>query len=259
MFASIARRVSVVVGRARAIPTPAIIPQQTRMISTTRMAASDKLFLHRDTEDNNANIKFEFTPENLKRAQEIMKKYPPQYKKAATIPLLDLAQRQNGWTSIATMNYVAKLLEVPPMRVYEVATFYTMFNREPVGKYFLQVCTTTPCQLCGSSEVLKTIEKHLGIKVGETTPDKMFTLVEVECAGACVNAPVLAINDDYYISLPQEDLNPETTIRLLEELKAGGSPKAGPQSGRQNCEPTGELTSLTSEPYGPGFGVRADL
>ncbi|KAJ1528232.1 ndufv2NADH dehydrogenase flavoprotein subunit 2, partial [Cladochytrium tenue] len=154
---------------------------------------------HRDTPENNPSIPFEFTPENQKRANEIIAKYPPQYKKAATIPLLDLAQRQNkGFTSISTMNHVAKLLEVPPMRVYEVATFYTMFNREPVGKYFLQVCTTTPCQLCGSTGIVETIEKHLGIKVGETTPDKLFTLVEVECAGACSNAPVLAVNDDYY-------------------------------------------------------------
>lgn len=115
------------------------------------------------------------------------------------IPLLHLGQKQLGWTSISVMNEVARILEVPPMRVYEVATFYTMFNREPVGKYFLQVCTTTPCQLCGSTKVLETLKRELGIDVGQTTPDNKFTLVEVECAGACVNAPVLAINDDYYV------------------------------------------------------------
>eukprot|EP00842_Homolaphlyctis_polyrhiza_P005035 jgi/Hompol1/5532/HPOL_004511-RA len=157
-----------------------------RCFSSSSLVASDKLFVHRDTPVNNQTIPFEFTPENLKRANEIISKYPPQYKKAAVIPLLDLGQRQHGFTSISVMNYVAKLLEMPPMRVYEVATFYTMYNRDPVGKYFLQVCTTTPCQLCGSDEIVKTIEKHLGIHVGETTPDKMFTLVEVECAGACV-------------------------------------------------------------------------
>ncbi|KAI8817231.1 thioredoxin-like [2Fe-2S] ferredoxin-domain-containing protein, partial [Fimicolochytrium jonesii] len=225
-----------------------------RAFSGAPVVRSDKLFLHRDTPENNDTIAFEFTPENLNRAKEIMKKYPPQYKKAATIPLLDLAQRQNGWTSIATMNYVAKLLEVPPMRVYEVATFYTMFNREPTGKYFLQLCTTTPCQLCGSDKILDTIEKHLGIKAGQTTPDKLFTLVEVECAGACVNAPVLAVNDDYY-----EDLTSEATIKILDDLKRGTYPKPGPVSGRQNCEPHGGLTSLTSEPTGPGFRIRADL
>ncbi|TPX59221.1 hypothetical protein PhCBS80983_g02570 [Powellomyces hirtus] len=234
-------------------PRPLLLPHRA-LFSTSRLAASDKLFLHRDTPDNNETLPFEFTAENLARAREIMKKYPPQYKKAATLPLLDLAQRQNGWTSISTMNYIANLLDVPPMRVYEVATFYTMYNREPVGKYFLQLCTTTPCQLCGSDQILDTIKQNLGINVGETTKDKLFTLVEVECAGACVNAPVLAVNDDYF-----EDLTSEATIKILEELKKGGSPKPGPVSGRQNCEPAGGLTSLTGTPPGPGFRIRADL
>ena len=125
-------------------------------------------------------------------------KYPPQYKKAAVIPVLDLGQRQLGWTSISVMNEVARILEMPPMRVYEVATFYTMsvsftffananrFNREPVGKYFLQVCTTTPCALRGSGKIVDTISSELGITPGHTTEDGMFTLVEVECLGACV-------------------------------------------------------------------------
>ncbi|KAJ3041480.1 ndufv2NADH dehydrogenase flavoprotein subunit 2 [Rhizophlyctis rosea] len=225
-----------------------------RSFHTTKAVASEALFVHRNSTYNNETIPFEFNADNLKRAQEIIRKYPPQYKKAATIPLLDLAQRQNGWTSISVMNYVAKLLEMPPMRVYEVATFYTMFNREPVGKYFLQLCTTTPCQLCGSDQILETIQSHLGIKPGQTTDDKLFTLVEVECAGACVNAPVLAVNDDYF-----EDLTPEATRRILDELKAGKEPKAGPVSGRKNCEPAVQLTTLLSDPPGPGFRVRADL
>ncbi|RIA94498.1 thioredoxin-like [2Fe-2S] ferredoxin-domain-containing protein [Glomus cerebriforme] len=225
-----------------------------RPFHASAFTTSDKLFLHRDTPENNPSIPFEFTEESLKRAKEIISRYPPQYKKAAVIPLLDLGQRQLGWTSISVMNSVAKLLEIPPMRVYEVATFYTMFNRDPVGKYFLQLCTTTPCQLCGSTEILETIQNHLKIKPGETTPDKLFTLVEVECAGACVNAPLLAINDDYY-----EDLTPETTIKILESLKQGITPKPGPQTGRITCEPKSGLTSLTSEPYGPGDFVRSDL
>ncbi|KAJ2669422.1 NADH:ubiquinone oxidoreductase 24 [Coemansia sp. RSA 1085] len=225
-----------------------------RNLSTTTAVRSDAIFVHRDTPENNPRIAFEFSADNMQEAKRIMAKYPPQYKKAAMIPLLHLAQKQNGWTSISVMNYIAKLLEVPPMRVYEVATFYTMFNRNPVGKYFLQVCTTTPCQLCGSSKIVEAIEKHLGIKVGETTQDKLFTLVEVECAGACVNAPVISVNDDYF-----EDLTPETTVKLLDDLKAGKSVKRGPVSGRNNCEPLNGQTTLTTPPPGPGFMVRDDL
>jgi len=120
------------------------------------------------------------------QAKEIISRYPSQYIKAAVIPLLDLGQRANsGWTSISVMNEVARMLEMPPMRVYEVASFYTMFNREPVGKFFVQICTTTPCMLggCGSTAILQTLEKELGITAGHTTDDKLFTLVEVECLG----------------------------------------------------------------------------
>ncbi|KAI9598498.1 thioredoxin-like [2Fe-2S] ferredoxin-domain-containing protein [Syncephalis fuscata] len=226
----------------------------TRNLHAAATLRSDAIFVHRDTSKNNPKIPFTFTAENLKIVDSILAKYPPQYKKAATIPLLHLGQRQLGWTSISVMNEVARLLEVPPMRVYEVATFYTMFNRNPVGKYFLQVCTTTPCELCGSTDIVNTIRKHLNIDLGQTTEDGKFTLVEVECAGACVNAPVMAVNDDYY-----EDLTSDSTIKILEALKRGETPPAGPQSSRKNCEPIKGLTSLTTEPTGPGFGVRDDL
>lgn len=140
--------------------------------------------------------------ENAERAQKILLRYPPQYKKAAVIPLLHLAQEQLGWTSISAMNEVARWLEIPPMRVYEVATFYTMFRREPTGRYLVQVCTTTPCELNGSTDVVKALKEELNVdRIGETSKDGIFTLVEVECAGACVNAPVVAINDDYYVRL----------------------------------------------------------
>jgi NADH dehydrogenase (ubiquinone) flavoprotein 2 len=148
--------------------------------------------VHRDTDYNNPKIPFSFNTENRKIADEIISRYPEQYKKAAVIPLLDLGQRQNkGWTSISVMNHVAEVLEMPRMRVYEVATFYTMFNREPVAPNFVQLCTTTPCMLggCGSDSILETIQKHLNITPGHTTPDGKFTLVEVECLGACSNAP----------------------------------------------------------------------
>eukprot|EP00835_Amoeboradix_gromovi_P005070 NODE_443_length_8546_cov_0.160057.p4 type:complete len:227 gc:universal NODE_443_length_8546_cov_0.160057:4852-4172(-) len=188
----------------------------------SRLLRSDKLFLHRNTNLNNPSIKFEFNSSNLKLAKQIISQYPVNYEKAAMIPLLDLAQRQNGFLSISCMNYVSSLLRVPPMRVYEVASFYTMFNREPIGKYHIQVCTTTPCELCGSSKIVDAIKKHLNIDFGETTKDKLFTLSSVECAGACVNAPVMAVNDDYF-----EDLNESTTISILDSLKQGKNIAAG--------------------------------
>ncbi|KAH8857779.1 NADH dehydrogenase [ubiquinone] flavoprotein 2, mitochondrial [Schistosoma japonicum] len=220
---------------------------------------SSHLFVHRETPDNNSNTPFEFSAENKKRLNVIISNYPPAHKSAAIIPALDLAQRQHGWLPISAMNKVAEILNVPPMRVYEVATFYTMFNREPVGKYHIQICTTTPCMLggVGSEAILNTLKKTLGIEPGQTTPDKMFTLTEVECLGACVNAPMLQINDDYY-----EDLTAEDTVRIIKEIKAGKKPKPGPQSGqggRFASEPKGGLTSLNTEPKGPGFKVRSDL
>uniref|UniRef100_A0A8D3ANS2 NADH dehydrogenase [ubiquinone] flavoprotein 2, mitochondrial n=1 Tax=Scophthalmus maximus TaxID=52904 RepID=A0A8D3ANS2_SCOMX len=195
-------------------------------------AGAGGIFVHRDTPDNNPDIPFEFTEENKKRIEAIISMYPEGHKQAATIPVLDL---------------VAEVLEVPPMRVYEVATFYTMFLRQPVGKYFIQICTTTPCMLCNSDSILEALQHKLGIKVGETTPDKMFTLIEVECLGACVNAPMVQINDNYY-----EDLTPKDIENIIDELKAGRVPAPGPSL-------PGGLTSLTEPPTGPGFGVRPDL
>jgi len=183
---------------------------------TSSRVASDALQVHRDSPENNAKIPFKFTEQNNKLIEEILKRYPPQYKKAAVMPILDLGQRQHGFTSLGVMNEVARILEMPPMRVYEVATFYTMYNRSPVGKYHLQACTTTPCQLggCGSDSIIKAITNHLGIKPGQTTEDGLFTFVEVECLGACVNAPMVQINDDYY-----EDLTPESVVTLLKALQ----------------------------------------
>jgi NADH-quinone oxidoreductase subunit E len=177
---------------------------------------------------------FAFTPENLERANKIIAKYPEGRQQSAVMPLLDLAQRQTegNWVPTVAMDYIADMLEMPAIRVYEVATFYTMYNLAPVGKNFIQVCTTTPCWLRGSADVVDTCKKELGIGVGETTEDGQFTMIEVECLGACVNAPMMQINDDYY-----EDLTPETTKAILDALKKGEKPKAGPQSGRKGCEP----------------------
>ncbi|KAK4156285.1 thioredoxin-like [2Fe-2S] ferredoxin-domain-containing protein [Chaetomidium leptoderma] len=229
--------------------------RQTRAFSLTARRPSDTLMVHRNTADNNPDIPFKFTEQNEAIITEVLKRYPPQYKKAAVMPLLDLGQRQHGFTSISVMNEVARLLDMPPMRVYEVASFYTMYNRTPVGKFHVQACTTTPCQLggCGSDAIVRAITEHLGVKQGETTADGLFTFLEVECLGACVNAPMVQINDDYY-----EDLTPETMKSLLTALKesvtdvakAGKAPKPGPLSGRDTCENSAGLTNLTSEPWG---------
>jgi len=229
---------------------------QVRGLYQSSVKASDKLFVHRDSDVNNADTPFKFTAENIKRCDSIIGNYPADHKAAACIPLLDLAQRQHGWLPISAMHVVADMLNMPRMRVYEVATFYTMFNREPVGKYHIQICTTTPCMLggIGCAPILETIEKTLGIKPGQTTKDNMFTLSEVECLGACVNAPMVQINDNYY-----EDLTIKDMEEILSDLKAGKVPKAGPRSARFASEPLAGLTSLIEPPTGPGFGVRKDL
>jgi len=183
---------------------------------------------------------FTFTPENLERAKKIIAKYPEGKQASACMPLLDLAQRQNGgWLSRAAMDTVADILGMPRIRVYEVATFYTMYNKTPVGKHVIQVCTTTPCWLRGSDDVVHTCERKLGIGVGETTDDGQFTLREVECSGACVNAPVVQIGDDYY-----EDVSPELMEAIIDALKRGEIPKPGSQIGRQSSEPVGGPTTL---------------
>lgn len=203
-----------------------------RAMSTSSVVRSDALFVHHDTPYNNASIPFSFTGDFVPEAQAIISKYPPQYKKAAVIPLLHLAQKQNdNWLSISAMNHVAEVLEMPPMRVYEVATFYTMFNRTPVGKYFVQVCTTTPCILggCGSTAVLEAIEKHLGITAGHTTPDNLFTVIEVECLGACSNAPMVQINDEYYVRTTYSPCRRTSRPRLSSPYWKA-SPAASPSS-----------------------------
>jgi NADH-quinone oxidoreductase E subunit len=183
---------------------------------------------------------FDFTDDNLERAKAHIAKYPAGRQASAVLPLLDLAQRQHGgWLPRAAMDRVAELLEMAPIRVYEVATFYTMFNLRPVGRYLLQACTTTPCWLRGSDQVVGTCERKLGISVGGTTPDGLFTLVEVECLGACVNAPVLQVNDDFY-----EDLDGPATEVLLDAVRAGNVPPPGSAIGRHGSEPIGGRRTL---------------
>ena len=181
---------------------------------------------------------FVFTPENLKKAQAHIAKYPAGRQASAVLPLLDLAQRQHdNWLPRAAMDTVADMLGMPRIRVYEVATFYTMFNLKPVGKHFFQICTTTPCWLRGSDEVVAACKKKLGIGIGETTADGKFTLREVECLGACVNAPIIQVNDDFY-----EDLDGPSTERLIDALKRAEAPPPGSARKRQTSAPEGPLT-----------------
>jgi NADH-quinone oxidoreductase subunit E len=189
---------------------------------------------------------FAFTAENDKKAKLLIDRYPPGRQQSAVIPLLDLAQRQvgaetgtQGWLPIPVIEYVAAYLGMPYIRTYEVATFYTMFNLRPVGRFHVQVCGTTPCMLRGSDEVFAAC-KARGMKKGQTTDDGLFTLSEVECLGACANAPMVQINDDNY-----EDLTFETTAAILDSLARGDTPKPGPQGvNRQTSDPEGGVTSL---------------
>src|SRR5438477_3545396 len=190
---------------------------------------------------------FAFTPGNLELAKAHIAKYPPDRQASAVLPLWWTAQEQHGgWLPGAAMDHVAALLEMPPIRVYEVATFYTMFNLRPVGRYLLQACTTTPCWLRGSDAVVEACERKLGIGVGGTTTNGLFTLVEVECLGACVNAPILQVNDDFY-----EDLDGPSTEALLDALRQGKPPPVGSLNGRRGSAPASGKTTLTEPPEPP--------
>jgi NADH-quinone oxidoreductase subunit E len=178
---------------------------------------------------------FHFTKSNLQKAEEIIAKYPAGKQQSAVMPLLDLAQRQHdNWIPYAAMELIASMLGMPAIKVYEVATFYTMYNKQPVGQHLIQICRTTPCWLRGSDEITKACRKQLGIDVGETSRDGKFTVVEVECLGGCVNAPIVQINDDYY-----EDLSAENMHKILEDLAAGKKTKIGSYAGRHSSEPQG--------------------
>ncbi len=184
---------------------------------------------------------FAFAKENQAKVQAIIAKYPKGRQASAVLPLLDLAQRQHdNWMPRAAVEHIAELLGMAPIRVMEVATFFTMFNMAPVGKYHVQVCGTTPCWLRGVDQVYQAIRDELGVGVGETTEDGLFTVTEVECLGACVNAPMVQINDDNY-----EDLTKANFSEILRALKSGTVPPPGPQTGRTSSEPATGATALT--------------
>ncbi len=197
---------------------------------------------------------FVFTKANQKAIEGIIAKYPKGRQQSAVMPLLDLAQRQvgeegakaaqpyGGWIPRAAMDHIAEVLDMQPIKVYEVATFYSMYNLAPVGKYLIQMCTTTPCWLCGSDDIVNACKKRLGIGMNETTEDGYFTLMEVECLGACCNAPMVQINDDFY-----EDLTAETMTEIIDLLAQDMKPKVGSQTGRSGSMALTGPTSLKDQ------------
>ena len=182
--------------------------------------------------DNEKDL-FEWSETNFLKVKKIIEKYPSGRKQSAVIPLLDLAQRQNkGWLNKKALEKVAETLSMSFIRVLEVATFYSMFNLKPIGKNYIQICRTTPCWLRGSDKLLNIAKEVTGCSLGETSKDKKFTVVEVECLGACCNAPMVQINDDYF-----EDLNEDNFKRLLINLKDDKEISKGSQIGRLSSKP----------------------
>ena len=184
--------------------------------------------------------KFEFNSSSLAEAKTIIAKYPEGKQQSAVMALLYIAQRQNdNWIPLAAMKYIAKFLDMPYIKVYEVATFYSMYNLSPVGKYFVQVCTTTPCMIRGANKLVEACKEKISENELELSKDKTCSWMEVECLGACVNAPMMQINDNYY-----EDLDKEKTLKILELLSKGEVPKPGSYRVRINNEPENNRKTL---------------
>ena len=183
---------------------------------------------------------FEFSSSSLEEANKIISKYPKGKQQSAVMALLYIAQKQNdNWIPLAAMKYIAKLLDMPYIKVYEVATFYSMYNLSPVGKYFIQVCTTTPCMIRGANKLVEACKEKISENENVLSNDNSCSWMEVECLGACVNAPMLQINDDYY-----EDLDKEKTIEIFEKILKGETPKPGSYRGRLNTEPENNRKTL---------------
>ena len=182
---------------------------------------------------------FAFTAENKAWCEETIRKYPPGRQQSAVIPILWRAQEQEGWVTKPIIEEVGRILGMAYIRVLEVATFYTMFNLHPVGEHLVQVCTTTPCWLRGSDEVVAACKKHIHKEPHTVSDDGKFSWMEVECLGACVNAPMILIDKD-----PYEDLNGESTGKLIEAIRRGEQPKTGSQIGRHSSEPIGGAMTL---------------
>ena len=183
--------------------------------------------------EKNQPKNFEFNKKNIELAKKIISNYPEDKQQSAVMSLLYLAQRQNNnWIPLVAMKYIAKFLNMPYIKVYEVATFYSMYNLTPVGKYFFQVCTTTPCMIRGAYNLVNVCKKKISEKEGEISKDGKSSWIEVECLGACVNAPMIQINDDYF-----EDLDPKKLEKIIDQISKNESPKPGSYRGRLNSEP----------------------
>ena len=183
---------------------------------------------------------FEFNSASLEAAKTIIGKYPEGKEQSAVMALLYIAQKQNNnWIPLAAMKYIGKFLEMPYIKVYEVATFYTMYNLAPVGKHFIQVCTTTPCMIRGAYKIVEACKEKISEKENQLSKDKSCSWMEVECLGACVNAPMMQINNDYY-----EDLDKEQTLKILDKILSGQIPKPGSYRGRVNNEPENNRKTL---------------
>ena len=186
---------------------------------------------------------FEFNSENLSNAKKIIENYPEGKQQSAVMALLYIVQRQNNnWIPLAAMKYIAKLLHMPYIKVYEVATFYSMYNLSPVGNYFIQVCTTTPCMIRGAYKLVEACQEKISKNEKELSKDKICSWMEVECLGACVNAPMMQINDDYF-----EDLDKEKTLKIIDQILNGEKPKPGSYRGRTNSEPENNRKTLLEE------------
>ena len=185
-------------------------------------------------------INFEFSKVNLEETKKIIKNYPENRQQSAVMALLYLAQKQNdNWIPLAAMKYIAKFISIPYIKVYEVATFYTMYNLSPVGKYFFQVCTTTPCMIRGAYDIVEVCKKKISENENELSKNKACSWIEVECLGACINAPMMQINDDYY-----EDLDKEKIEKIINQIQKGEKPKPGSYRGRKNSEPENNRKTL---------------
>jgi NADH-quinone oxidoreductase E subunit len=183
---------------------------------------------------------FEFNSASLDAAKKILEKYPKNKQQSAVMALLYIAQKQNNnWIPLAAMKFIGKYLDMPYIKVYEVATFYTMYNLSPVGKHFIQVCTTTPCMLRGAYKLVEACKEKISENENELSKDQNCSWMEVECLGACVNAPMMQINDDYY-----EDLDKEKTLEILDKIIDGKTPKPGSYRGRTNNEPENNRKTL---------------